>query len=208
VDRTEKILSPHHRLIQVASLASRHEQITVRAAFFFAVTALFGNRLFTIIRAGFPITLAGFIIRSMKRLLGCVVLGLVTMAASAQWTNPSDDVPAYNAKAPSKPLPPLLSGNQLTGIYFSHPYQVTAYKMAAKIPEVLHQQPCYCHCDRAMGHNSLHSCFEGTHGAACSTCMKEAIYAYQQTKKGQTPSQIRAGIERGEWQYVDLETAA
>ena len=143
----------------------------------------------------------------MKRLLGCVVLGLVTMAASAQWTNPSDDIPAYNAKAPSKPLPPILSGNQLTGIYFSHPYQVTAYKMAAKIPEVLHQQPCYCHCDRAMGHNSLHSCFEGTHGAACSTCMKEAIYAYQKTKQGQTPSQIRAGIERGEWQYVDLETA-
>jgi hypothetical protein len=34
----EKILSPHHRLTQVASLASRHEQITVRAAFFFAVT--------------------------------------------------------------------------------------------------------------------------------------------------------------------------
>jgi Protein of unknown function with PCYCGC motif len=146
-------------------------------------------------------------IRSMNRILGCVVLGLVTMAASAQWTNPSDDVPAYNAKAPSKPLPPILSGNQLTGIYFSHPYQVIAYKMAAKIPEVLHQQPCYCHCDRAMGHNSLHSCFEGTHGAACSTCMKEAIYAYQQTKKGQTPSQIRAAIERGEWQYVDLETA-
>jgi Protein of unknown function with PCYCGC motif len=154
-----------------------------------------------------PETTLGIIIRSMKRILGCVVLGLVTMAASAQWTNPSDDVPAYNAKAPSKPLPPILSGNQLTGIYFSHQYQVTAYKMAAKIPEVLHQQPCYCHCDRAMGHNSLHSCFEGTHGAACSTCMKEAVYAYQQTKKGQTPSQIRAGIERGEWQYVDLEAA-
>jgi hypothetical protein len=33
----------------------------------------------------------------MKRILGCLILGLVTMAASAQWTNPSDDVPAYNA---------------------------------------------------------------------------------------------------------------
>ena len=33
----------------------------------------------------------------MKRILGCVVLGLVTMVASAQWTNPSDDVPAYKA---------------------------------------------------------------------------------------------------------------
>jgi hypothetical protein len=80
--------------------------------------------------------------------------------------------------------------------------------MAAAIPVVLHQQPCYCHCDRVMRHNSLHSCFEGTHGATCSTCMKETVYAYQQTKKGQTPAQIRAGIERGEWQNIDLEKAA
>ena len=38
--------------------------------------------------------------------------------------------------------------------------------------------------------------------------MKEAIYAYEQTKKGQTPTQIRAGIERGEWQTVDLAKAS
>jgi len=38
--------------------------------------------------------------------------------------------------------------------------------------------------------------------------MREAVYAYQQTKKGQTPAQIRAGIERGEWETVDLESAA
>jgi hypothetical protein len=148
-----------------------------------------------------------FMIRSMKRVLGCFVLGLITMAASAQWTNPSEDVPAYNASAPTRTLPPVLSGDQLTGVYFSHPYQVIAYQMAAKIPAVLHQQPCYCHCDRALKHNSLHSCFEGTHGATCSTCMKEAVYAYQQTKAGQTPKQIRAGIERGEWENVDLEKA-
>ncbi len=144
----------------------------------------------------------------MKRWIGCFALGLLTVVASAQWSNPAEDVPAYNAAAPAKPLPPVLSGNQLTGAYFLHFYQVTAYKMAAKIPAVLHQQPCYCRCDREMGHNSLHSCFEGTHGAACSTCMREAVYAYQQTKKGRTSTQIRAGIERGEWQSVDLETAA
>jgi hypothetical protein len=145
---------------------------------------------------------------SMKRILGCVALGLITMVASAQWSNPAEDIPAYNATAPKKALPPILSGNQLTGIYFSHPYQVVAYQMAAKIPAVLHQQPCYCHCDRELKHNSLHSCFEGTHGAACSTCMKEDVFAYQQTKKGQTPTQIRAAIERGEWESVDLTKAA
>ncbi len=143
----------------------------------------------------------------MKKLVGCVVLGLVALAASAQYSNPAEDVPAYNAEKPTRPLPPVLRGDQLTGPYFAHSYQVTAYKMAARIPAVLHQQPCYCRCDREMGHNSLHSCFEGTHGAECSTCMKEAVYSYQQTKKGRTPAQIRASIERGEYMSVDLEHA-
>jgi hypothetical protein len=144
----------------------------------------------------------------MRRLLGCAVLGVVAVVASAQWSNPAEDIPSYNAAPPTRPLPSVMSGSQLTGPYFSHSYQVTAYKMAAKIPGVLHQEPCYCRCDREMGHNSLHSCFEGTHGAACSTCMKEAVYSYQQTKLGRTPQQIRGGIERGEWMNVDLERAA
>ena len=143
----------------------------------------------------------------MKRLLGCLAVVLVTIAASAQFGDPAQDIPAYNAAAPPHALPPVLSGTQLTGIYFSHSYQVTAYKMAAKIPAVLHQQPCYCRCDREMGHNSLHSCFESIHGAACGTCLKEAIYAYQQTQNHRTPAQIRAGIERGEWMNIDLEKA-
>jgi len=142
----------------------------------------------------------------LKQAVGCLALGLVTVIAYAQWSDPKNDVPAYNAAPPSRPLPPVVS--QLTGPNFQHPYQVTAYKMAAKIPGVLHQEPCYCRCDRAMGHNSLHSCFEDTHGAECSVCMKEAVYSYQQTKRGRTPAQIRADIERGEWMNVDLEKAA
>jgi hypothetical protein len=141
----------------------------------------------------------------MKRLLGCLAVVLVAVAASAQFGDPATDIPAYNVALPTHALPPLLSGTQLTGIYFSHAYQVTAYKMAAKIPAVLHQEPCYCHCDRGLGHNSLHSCCEGTHGAECATCMKEAVYSYQQTKAGRTPAQIRAGIERGEWMNINLE---
>ncbi len=143
----------------------------------------------------------------MKKLLGCLALGTVTLAASAQWSNPANDVPAYNAAPPKHPLAPLLSGSQLTGPYFTHPYQVTIYKMAAQIPGVLFQQPCYCHCDRALGHNSLHSCFEGTHGAACATCLGEAAYAYGETKLGRTPAQIREGIERGDWQNVNITKA-
>ena len=143
---------------------------------------------------------------AMKRVLGCLAVVLVAVAASAQFADPGNDVPAYNAGPPTHALPHIMNGAQLTGPYFTHSYQVTAYKMAAKVPAVLHQEPCYCHCDREMGHNSLHSCFEGTHGAACATCMKEAAYSYQQTKLGRTPAQIRAGIERGEWMKIELES--
>lgn len=141
----------------------------------------------------------------MKRWFGAFALAAFTLAASAQFSDPGQDIPAYNAAPPTRPLPPVLRGNQLTGMYFTHPYQVATYKMAAAIPSVLFQQPCYCHCDRTLGHNSLHSCFEGTHGAACATCMKEAAYAFRETKKGRSPAQIRAGIERGEWNAIDLE---
>ncbi|HET7441842.1 MAG TPA: CYCXC family (seleno)protein, partial [Terriglobales bacterium] len=86
-------------------------------------------------------------------------------------------------------------------------YQTHAYELAAKIPVVLHQQPCYCYCDR-MGHNSLHSCFENTHGAQCATCLKELYYSYSMHQKGKTAAQIRQGIMKGEWRQVDLESAA
>ena len=145
-------------------------------------------------------------VMEMKRILACAALALCTVAAFAQWSNPSADIPAYNATPPAnvKALPPILSGNQLTGPNFSEPYQVKAYQMAAKVPAVLHQLPCYCRCDRALGHNSLHSCFEGLHGAECSTCMKEGVYAYQMTMKGKSVKQIRDGIEKGDYESIDL----
>ena len=142
----------------------------------------------------------------MKRLLLTVVLGLVTAAGYAQWSNPDDEIPAYHPAPPARAaaLPPILSGSQLTGEYFRYPWQVKVYKEAAKIPSVLYQLPCYCRCDRALGHTSLHSCFEGTHGAICSTCAKEAAYAYQMTKLGWTPKQIREGIEHKQYDQIDL----
>jgi hypothetical protein len=145
-------------------------------------------------------------IKPMKKLFGAVGLVALSLAAAAQFSATSADIPAYNASAPTHPLPPIRT--DLTGPYFTHSYQVAAYRMAAKIPAVLFQQPCYCRCDRAMGHNSLHSCFEGLHGAECSTCMKEAIYSFRETRAGKTPAQIRAGIERGEWMNLDLDKVA
>jgi len=138
-------------------------------------------------------------------------LFIVTLSVSAQWSAPQEPsgTPAYNAGPPPKgtKLPPILTKADLWGADAQNPYQTHAYELAAKIPTVLHQQPCYCYCDR-MGHNSLHSCFENTHGARCSTCLKELYYSYQQHQKGKTAAQIRAGIIKGEWKQVDLDSAA
>ena len=83
-----------------------------------------------------------------------------------------------------------------------------ALELAAKIPKVIYQQPCYCYCDRGMGHTSLHSCFAGTHGAVCSTCLKELYYTYAMNKQGKSSREIREGIIKGDWKTVDLQTAA
>lgn len=147
----------------------------------------------------------------LQRSLTLFFLFLLTLTVSAAWTAPQGEgsVPAYNAAPPPKgvKLPAILTKADLWGQDAEYPYQTHAYELAAKIPTVLHQQPCYCYCDR-MGHNSLHSCFENTHGARCSTCLKELYYAYQQHQKGKTAAQIRAGIIKGEWQQVDLQSAA
>lgn len=136
------------------------------------------------------------------------VLAMVTVAGTAHWNAPTENTPAYFSTAPKSGYAPLMSGDQLTGPYFSHPYQVKAYQMAAKVEKALFAQPCYCRCDLALHHKSLHSCFEGTHGAVCATCMRQAIYTYQQTKLGKTPQQIRQGIMNGDWQNVDVESAS
>jgi hypothetical protein len=143
----------------------------------------------------------------MKQVLLSVALGLVTLAGYAQWTNPADEVPAYHAESPARgtTLPPVMSGDQLTGPYFHYTWQVKVYQEAAKVPNVIYQLPCYCRCDKALGHTSLHSCFEGTHGAICSTCAKEGAYAYKMTKLGKTPKEIREGIERKDYEQIDLD---
>ncbi len=148
------------------------------------------------------------------RALALSLLFAVTVTLSAPWTAQGQDeegtgIPAYNAGPPPKDakLPPVLTKDQLWGADAQYPYQTHAYELAAKIPTVLHQQPCYCFCDR-IGHNSLHSCYENTHGARCETCLKELYYSYQQHKKGKTAAQIRAGIIKGDWKSIDLVTAA
>jgi Protein of unknown function with PCYCGC motif len=147
----------------------------------------------------------------LKRGVVLASLFLITVVVSAPWASSQQEgeVPAYNAAPPPKgtKLPAILSKDQLWGDNAQFAYQTHAYDLAAKIPVVLHQQPCYCYCDR-MGHNSLHSCFEGAHGARCDICLKELYFSYAEHKKGKTAAQIRKAIIAGEWRQVDLQAAA
>lgn len=143
-----------------------------------------------------------------RRILTLAFVLLLTFSVSAQWT-PSGDVPAFHAAPPAAgtSVPPVLSKEQLAQEGLTDPLQVHAYELAAKSSKVIYQQPCFCHCDRSQGHKSLHSCFEGTHGAMCSVCMAEVFYSYQMSKQHKTAAEIRKGIIAGDYKKIDLQNA-
>ncbi len=144
--------------------------------------------------------------RLKKQFFLTLAAGAICAAGQAQWTGPVSDIPAFHTAPPPahQVQSQILHGSQLSGPNFTQPWQRQVYKDAAKVPNVLYQLPCYCRCDLALGHTSLRSCFTGLHGAECDVCAKEGEYAYRMTRKGWTPQQIRAGIERGEWKKIDL----
>jgi hypothetical protein len=110
-----------------------------------------------------------------------------------------EPVPAFHNQAPQGQLPETISPTEFSDVVVQN-----AYILATRVKKILYQQPCYCHCDRSQGHKSLLDCFASKHGAACGVCMREAIYSYEQSHHGKNAAQIRAGIERGEWQQVDM----
>jgi len=133
-----------------------------------------------------------------------VLLLLPQFASSQQMADmnhsASDEpTPAFHPEPSKDALPPTLPASIYTDKLIFN-----AYAVAARVNKVLYQQPCYCHCDRSQGHGSLLDCFASRHGAGCDICQREAFYSYEQTRKGKTPTQIREGIMRGDWQKVDL----
>ena len=73
---------------------------------------------------------------------------------------------------------------------FSNPVAREGYQVAATIPKILMQMPCYCHCD-VMGHKSLLDCFAGKHAAYCNICLDSASFVYQRWKTGERIATIR-----------------
>ena len=135
-----------------------------------------------------------------------IALAAVTSIAAAQQTRQSNDQPAsgqatettppyHKSAKEAQPLPQLLPASDFS----DRPLVARAYEIAHLIPLVLAQQPCFCHCDREFGHGSLLDCFASSHTAGCGVCMSETFLAYELTRQGKTPSEIRAAIIRGDW---------
>ena len=136
-------------------------------------------------------------------LAAAICLMLIPRQAVSGMPQGAEPTPTYHSEVPAGPLPQTMDPTS-----FSNPTVENAYAVAAKVKRVLYQQPCYCHCDHSIGHESLLDCFVGKHASVCDVCMREAFYAYEQTKKKKTPAQIRTGIEHGEWQQVDISKYA
>lgn len=95
-------------------------------------------------------------------------------------------VPAFMDASQVGDLPPTLPAGNFYG------KAREAYAAAKEIPATLAQLPCYCYCDRAFGHKSLHTCFVDDHASQCAVCVDEALLAYRlQKEEKKTPEQVR-----------------
>ena len=98
-------------------------------------------------------------------------------------------VPAYQSASQIDNLSPTRPPSEFVG------KARAAYKAAKEIPRTLAQLPCYCECDQAFGHKSLHTCFVDDHASQCAVCVDEALLAYKlQTEDKLTPEQVRQVI--------------
>jgi hypothetical protein len=109
------------------------------------------------------------------------------------------NVPAYHPLRPRGPLPETLDPKQ-----FADAETQNIYALAAQEKPVLYQLPCYCRCDKEVGHKSLLDCYVDDHASHCLLCKKEAAFAYTEAQAGKTAAQIRKEIMDGKWKDVDL----
>src|SRR6202008_295283 len=105
--------------------------------------------------------------------------GQDTVATLCGIAKTADGSPYHNHR-PGGPLPRVLDPAQFTDRLEAF----AAYSMAARIPEVLYQEPCYCPCKRSSSHKSLLDCFASTHGRVCVTCRKEVLLCARLVKEG------------------------
>jgi Protein of unknown function with PCYCGC motif len=98
-------------------------------------------------------------------------------------------IPAHFTEAPPlASLGPTLSPAQFTGKVKQ------AYQVAKEIPQTLAQLPCFCECDRSIGHKSLHSCYEDEHAVGCGICLDSALMASNLKQQGIGDTEIRSKL--------------
>jgi hypothetical protein len=76
---------------------------------------------------------------------------------------------------------------------FTVPKTRSSYQVAARIPKVLMQLPCYCWCDR-IDHKSLLDCFVDEHAEFCGICQDSALWANKRLKEQAAVETIRQEI--------------
>lgn len=71
------------------------------------------------------------------------------------------------------------------------------YRFAAQIPGAIDGLYCYCKCKEnpMFRHKTLLTCFTNNHAAECDICMHEAEMAWDMTKDGKTPKEIRTAVD-------------
>jgi len=143
--------------------------------------------------------------RQITALLLCNLLigtvALLSKNVNAQTaTSPAPPRLAFHDHLPATPLPDTLDPAQ----FLKNRPAFVAYFLAAQSKETLYQVPCYCHCNRERGHQSLLDCFADKHGAQCVICQKEAIFCWSQKKKGKNPAEIREAMAKGKALRIDL----
>ncbi len=116
-------------------------------------------------------------------------------------TTTTQDVPAFHNAAPQGHEGDALDVKQ----FADDPKMRTVYGRANEARDVLYQLPCYCKCTRYLKHTSLLSCYREKHATTCDICQKEAIFAYEKAKKGESVAQIRQEVIKGDWKDVNVE---
>lgn len=87
---------------------------------------------------------------------------------------------------------PIMAPNRFRG-------RVSAvYRWAAEIPEVFDSLYCYCRCKEnpRFKHKTLLTCYTDTHAAKCGICLKEGQMAWELTKRGMSPTEIRGEVDK------------
>jgi hypothetical protein len=111
-------------------------------------------------------------------------------------------IPPYRTRVQSpQDLPRVLPAAQ----FRDEPIVAKAYDIAARMPAVVAQQPCFCGCDVSHAHTSLLDCFATPLGSACTICLKEVFVVDEMTREGAPAAAIREALVQGAWKAVRLE---